>query len=423
MDLKLVAELILFVLLILLSAFFSGSETALFSLSKFSLQKMIEEKRKGAGKVSVLLERPQQLLVTILVGNTLVNVTLASIAALVTTDLSHRFGWGETIALILNILVVSFILVVCGEITPKVYAFQHAERFSLLIAPGIRTVSLVLLPITRLLTSFMESLATRFGSKEPLPFVTEEELKTMVEVVGEKGAVLEEEEKEMIHSIFEFGETSVREVMVPRIDMVCVEVGTDKRKLLELIRQTGYSRIPLYEETVDNIKGIVYAKDLLQVLGESEEIDLLKLARKPYFVPESKKIDELLREFRQKKVHIAIVVDEYGGTAGLVTLEDLLEEIVGEIQDEYDREEPPYQWVDESTLVVDARLDIHDVNELLQVELPSDGFETLGGFIYSLEGSVPQQGEELEYGSLKFIIEKVEGHRICKVRIVRLERE
>lgn len=422
MDATTIAELISFILLILLSGFFSGSETALFSLSKLSLQRMAEEKRKNVGKISALLKKPQRLLVTILVGNTLVNVAAATVAILITTDLSHKFGFGETIGLILDVLVVSFVLLVCGEITPKVYAAQHAERFSLLVATGMGLVSSVLLPITKLLTTFMEFLASRFGKKEGAPFVTEEELKTMVEV-GEEEGDLEEEEKEMIHSIFEFGETCVKEVMVPRIDMVCVEAGAGRSEILDLIRRTGYSRIPLCKGNVDNIKGVVYAKDLLQLLSESENVDLAKLARKPYFVPEGKKIDELLREFQREKIHMAIVVDEYGGTAGLVTLEDLLEEIVGEIQDEYDSEEPLYKWIDRSTIIADARMDIHDVNHLLQVELPTDGFESLGGFIYSLEGGVPRKGEELKYGGLKFVMEEVTGHRISKVKIVRVDEE
>ena len=247
-----------------------------------------------------------------------------------------------------------------------------------------------------------------------------EELKNIVEFESEEGAI-EEEKKEMISGIFEFSDTTVREVMVPRIDVVSAEMTTDVKDIISIVTEAGFSRIPIFRETIDNIEGILYAKDLLKLLvepGKDWKID--EIMREPYFVPENKKIDEMMKEFKRRKIHIAIVVDEYGGTAGLITLEDLLEEIVGEIQDEYDiEEEQLYRWTDSDTLLTDAKIDIHDLNEAINSDLPDEGFETLAGLIYSMLGSIPTKGETLEVDNLKFIIEDVQGNRISRVRIIK----
>lgn len=233
---------------------------------------------------------------------------------------------------------------------------------------------------------------------------------------------LEEEERRMIHGVVELGETEVKEIMRPRPDMICAEENSNPDQIRELIRTHGHSRIPIYKGNIDNITGIIYIKDLfLQAAYQRKTTKLSSLARKAYFIPESKKVDELLKEFKRDKIHMAIVVDEYGGTAGLVTLEDILEEIVGEIQDEYDKELPPIQKLDERTYRVDAGVSIEDLNETLGTKIEEKGFETVGGFIYDLVGSVPDQGRKLEYKSaecgLKLLVEKVEGQRIKTVKI------
>ena len=234
--------------------------------------------------------------------------------------------------------------------------------------------------------------------------------------------VLEEEERQMIHGVVELGETQVKEIMRPRPDMVCVQQDSTLDQIKELVKQHGHSRIPVYGESIDSITGIIYVKDLfLLPAGQRKAVKLSSLARKANFVPETKKVDELLKEFKQDKVHMAIVVDEYGGTAGLVTLEDVLEEIVGEIQDEYDKELPPIQKLDEKTYRVDAGVSIEDLNETLGTKIEEKGFETVGGFIYDLVGSVPEQGRKLEHESegcaLRLLVEKVEGQRIKTVKI------
>ncbi len=236
---------------------------------------------------------------------------------------------------------------------------------------------------------------------------------------------LEEEERRMIHGVVELGETAVEEIMRPRPDMICTDENSAPDQIRELVRKHGHSRIPIYKENIDSITGIIYIKDLfLQTAYHRKTTKLSSLARKAYFIPESKKVDELLKEFKKDKIHMAIVVDEYGGTAGLVTLEDILEEIVGEIQDEYDKELPPIQKLDERTYRVDAGVSIEDLNETLATKIEEKGFETVGGFIYDLVGSVPEQGRILEYKSaeceLKLLIEKVEGQRIKTVKITNI---
>lgn len=248
------------------------------------------------------------------------------------------------------------------------------------------------------------------------------EINALLELGQEQGE-LEADEKEMIHSIFEFGDTIVREIMIPRTDMVCVSNDTSTDDLILLIKEKGHTRIPVYEETIDQIRGIINAKDLLpSVLNKRNNINLIRLARPALFVPESKKIDDLLRLFQKERQHMAIVVDEYGGTAGLVTLEDVLEEIVGEIRDEYDQEVALHKQLDENTYLVDAKIDIYTLNELLGVAIPEkDEYDTLGGFIFELTGAVPQEDEVITYEKLEMVTVKVERNRIVKVKIRRID--
>jgi len=255
------------------------------------------------------------------------------------------------------------------------------------------------------------------------PFVTEQEIKAMAEMASEE-EVIEEGEKELIHSIFEFGDTLVREVMVPRPDIVAAPINSSVRQILDLVLRHGFSRIPVYRTTLDEIVGVVYAKDLLRHLHAGKEnVPLDSIMREPFFVPETKKIDDLLREMQLRRVHIAIVTDEYGSVAGLVTIEDLLEELVGEIADEYDREEPQIEPVDEQTYRVNGRLSIDDVNELLDVKLPHEEWDTVAGLMNELLGAVPTQGETVTYDNITLTAEKVQGRRIAKVLIRKLASE
>ncbi|MDP3013721.1 MAG: hemolysin family protein, partial [Candidatus Subteraquimicrobiales bacterium] len=319
--------------------------------------------------------------------------------------------------------VVTFIILVFGEITPKSFAVQHSERIALLVARPISFLCKVLYPIAHIFVLIANGLIRLIGGKslKEGPFLTEEEIKVLVSV-GEEEGVIEEEEKEMIHSIFEFGDTIAREVMVPRMDVVTVESDISFKDVLDVVIKEGHSRIPVYEGTVDNIIGIVYARDLLTNLVKGKtDVSLRELIKEAYYVPESKRVSELLRELQRKRQHMAIVVDEYGGTAGLITMEDLLEEIVGEIFDEYELEETMIEHVDENTIRVNGRVSLDEVNELLSVNLPSTEIETVGGFVYNLFGKIPVAGEEIAFENLVFKVEKVERRRIYKILITKKE--
>ena len=286
----------------------------------------------------------------------------------------------------------------------------------------MRLVRKVLNPLLKLLIKVCRY-PYRFGDTgKTQREIVEEEIESLTGNEGGRSEVLEEDEKKMIHSIFGLGKTKVKEIMVPRIDMVCVEEGTTIERIKELVSKAGHSRIPLYRESMDQIIGIVYVKDLfLEEKKGSEKTDWSKIARKAHFVPEDKKIDELLQEMRKEKVHLAIVVDEYGGTAGLVTLEDILEEIVGEIEDEYDKEEPPIQKTGDGSFRVAGKVSIHDLNEFLGFNLPEKEFETVGGLIYDIVGGLPEQGKEIEYKGLNFQVEKMKGQRIIRVKVKKLK--
>jgi CBS domain containing-hemolysin-like protein len=313
----------------------------------------------------------------------------------------------------------TFAIFVFAEVAPKTFSVQNPERAALFMARPIYFLGRALQPVGRVLIVVANAIISPFPGKTlPRgPFVTEEEIRHMVDVAEEEEEI-EEDERELIHSVFEFGDTVVREVMVPRPDMVTARADASLGEVRDVILRAGYSRIPIYEGDNDNITGVLYAKDLLKRMHEDQgEGKVSSLARAPLFVPEQKKVSELLREMQQQRVHMAIVIDEYGGTAGLVTIEDVIEEIVGEIVDEYDQEEPLVEPVDENTIRVDAKLPIDDVNELLEVELPHEEWDTVGGLVFGLTGRVPVPGEIVRYDSLEFVTERVSGRRIQKVVI------
>ncbi len=417
-------QLLIFFILLLMSAFFSGSEAAFFSLSREMIDRLRESRSKHSYRVVRLLEKPRFLLITILVGNTIVNVAAASVAALFTSDLSHQYQFSEDVAILLEVIVVTIVLIIFSELTPKIFAVKNSYKFAAAVSIPIRIISVMLYPIVVVLNNFPEIFTGLFATRIKKHLLSKEELKTLIEVSEEKGA-LEEDEKEMIHSILEFTKTTVREIMVPRIDMVRVEKNTSLEDLIEIINQRGHTRIPLYDEKVDNILGIIHAKELLPFIGDrAKKFDLVSLARPALFVPESKLIDELLKDFQVEKQHMAIVVDEYGGTAGLITLEDVIEEIVGEIQDEYDIETPLIKKINENTFLVDAKIDLDELNEELGINLPDDiSYESLGGFILDLTGAVPLKKQEIKYNVYRFIIEKIERNRIVQVLIIREEEQ
>lgn len=412
-------EIVVFIALLVLSAFFSGSETAFFSLSKAQVRDLRERSDLGARRVVRLLDRPRDLLVAILIGNTVVNTSAASVAALTVTQAALAAGMDPRWALVAQILIVTFLLIVLVEISPKVFALKNNERWAITLSGPIRLASFIMWPVTKLLVGLVDLLARTFGVEATRILFNEEELRTLAEVSEEHG-VLEEDEREMIHSIFEFGETEAGEIMVPRIDMVAVRRDEKVEQMIQTIRDVGHSRIPVYDQDVDHIVGILYAKDLIGVdrNGHSGKA-VSEVMRDAYFVPESKRIATLLKEFQKHKIHMAIVVDEYGGTEGLVTMEDVIEEIVGEIQDEFDTEEEIIRHLDDGDILVLAKMEVSDFNrEIGEDVVPKDeDFDTLGGFIFQLAGEVPIPGQEFHHTGWSFKVKTVEGNRILSLRV------
>ncbi len=407
-----IAEGMIFVLMLLLTGVLSSAELAFTSLSRSSLEKMRDEGSRGARWILRIYrpKRKAQLMLAIGKGIALVVATGAAILFVSGSVLGRSPERSWAIAGGLTVLFFLFF----ENVFPRIILNDRDETLIVRFGRILIVLYFGLWPLTTALDWISGLFSKELDSKE----AKEEELKNIVESESEEG-VIEENTKEMIHGIFEFSETTVREVMVPRIDMVCVGDSSDLEHLVKVIEETGHSRIPVYKNRIDDIRGIIYAKDLIRIPKELTSWSLGHVLREAYFVPEGKKIAQMLAEFRRKRIHLAIVVDEYGGTAGLVTMEDLIEEIVGEIQDEYDEEEQYWRWVEKDVLWTDARIDIHDLNELLDAELPTNGFETLGGLIYEQLGRIPEKGEVLTFEDLSMCVEAVSGHRISKVKIVK----
>jgi len=420
LDVHLGLSIFLFILCVALSAYFSGSESAFFSLTQGDIQALKDSERRSNSEKRILrlLDKPRRLLMSILIGNTIVNVSAATIAALQTHYYIVQGYITKQIGMFVEIVVVTLVLLIFIEVSPKIFAVSNPLRFSRRVSGSMVFVVGLLTPLALIFDKLTYRIIHFLGIKKEASFLHQDELKTLLHVGQEKGT-LDQNEREMIHSIFEFRETTVKEVMIPRMDMVRIEKNTPLDELLALVKEKGHSRIPIYDEKVDNIVGILFVKDLLPYMKGSKKVpNLIDLARKAYFVPESKMIDELLREFQKDRTHMAIVVDEYGGTAGLITLEDVIEEIVGEIRDEYDKEKPLYQKVDEFTWLIEGKINIEEVNEALGLEIPdSEDYESLGGFIFSLLGRIPNDKEEVRYKNLLLIVERVKGQRIQKVRL------
>ncbi len=409
-SLRLIIEFVMLLFLLFFSAFFSGSETALLSLNKLRIKKLAKEGNENATIVEELIKDPETLLTTILIGNNLVNIATASIATAIAISFFGNKGIGIATG------IVTFMILIFGEIMPKSISAENAERISLIIAKPIRFFVKLFKPVAYLINLVIP--LTKRGKKRRI-LVTEDEIRLLVEM-GEKEGVIEKEEKEMIKGVFEVGDMVAKEVMIPRVDMVCIEVNSSIDEALKLIRETGFSRIPVYEENRDNIVGILYAKDLIRHIDKKVKFKIRDIMRPPFFIPETKSLRELLREMQKRKLHMAIVVDEYGGTAGLVTLEDIIEEIVGEIMDEIDEEEKIIKKVAENEWLVNARARIEEVNETLGLEIPEEEFETIGGLVFNKLGKIPRVGDHIEINGTKIIVEKMRDKRIRKVRIIKL---
>ena len=408
-----VIQILVLLVLIVCSALLTGAEAAYFSLGRARLTRLATERRQG-GQAPRLIDRPHDLLVTLLVGITLINVGGSALAAHVANQLvGSRFGP------IVEMAVMVVVLTTFGEVLPMTVAVKYPERFLALVRWPVIWLSSILWPV-RVVLGGLTALTVQLVARDRTaqPELTEEELRTLVDVGASEG-VVEREEREMIHKVFELEDTLVRSVMVPRTDMFCLDVETPREEILPALRENLHSRVPVFEGSIDVIVGILYTKDLLPYVGTGlpADFDLRAHLHPPYFVPESKRADALLQEFQAKKLHVAIVVDEYGGTAGLVTLEDLLEELVGEISDEYDEPERLIQKIDARTYRVAGKLPVDDLNAATGLAISNEAYDTVGGWVLDLFGRVPRKGERMETPELSVTVEKVERTRVIEVVI------
>lgn len=409
-------QIILLVILLVGSGFFSASETALMSLSRIKIRHMEEDGVRGAKLVGSLLEDSNRLLTSILIGNNIVNIAATSITtSLFTTTLGLGAEGVAAATALMTVLVLIF-----GEITPKTISANTPEKVSLMVAKPIKLFMIILKPVVGIFNIITKIIFKLLGVDDNgvRPFITEEELKTMVNVSHEEG-LLEIEEREIINNVFEFGDMQAKEAMVQRLDIVAIDMEDSYEDIIELFKTEKLSRMPVYEETIDDIIGILNIKDIIFLSDEEiDDFDIKKYIRDPFFTYEFKKITQLLEEMKKDKSQMAIVVDEYGGTAGLITIEDLVEVIVGDIEDEYDEEEDEIQVISSKEFLVEGSTKISEVNEVLNINLESEEFDSIGGYIIGYIKHIPEENEIIEVDRVKFNIESVDKNRIKKIRIM-----
>lgn len=407
-------SLILGILLLFCSAFVSASEVAFFSLESLDVDELRQKESANASKVLKLLEYPQKLLATILISNNFVNVAIIILITYFSTSL-FDFSMAPIWGFVIQTIVITFLLLLFGEIMPKVYATQYPMKMALFAASTLLTLEKVLSPFVALLVKSSAIMNT--DKVKTRNNISMDELSQALELTSDT----EEDEKDMLEGIIKFGNIQVADIMRSRVDIVSVEIKSSYKELMRVIVESGYSRIPVFAENHDNIKGLIYSKDLLPHLEKPDNFRWQTLIRPAYFVPESKKIDDLLKEFQETKVHLAIVVDEYGGTSGLVTLEDILEEIVGDISDEYDDEEKLYVKVDDDTYVFEGKILLNDFYKITDIdesvfEKVTEDVETLAGLVLELKGEIPKKGDKVNMGPYEFEVVAVDNRRINKIR-------
>ena len=407
-------EILLFIICILLSAFFSSSEVALISITRAKARTLVNEGKHGSQAVAALKESPEHLLITILIGNNIVNVAAAALATSIAIQMFGDIGVGIATGFVV------IILLIFGEIGPKIYAARASDSFALTVAPVILFLSRIFTPLIWL----VERISPKFGMGKEIcePAVTEEEIKEWIDV-GKEDGTIEQGEQDMLYSVLEFADTTAREIMTPRVDVILMEDTVTFEEAIRIFNETGFSRIPVYHDQIDNITGILNVKDVFSAMVSHRKDSTIKeVMYDPMFVPETKKIDDLLKELQVHRVQMAIVIDEYSSFVGIVTVEDILEEIVGDILDEYDKEEPEIQNISEGVFAVDAQMWVDDINERMGLDLPVDeSYETVGGLIIDRLGHIPlHPGEKIEIndGKISLVVMQMHGRRIVKVKIV-----
>lgn len=425
MDIEIAKNILLIFFLFLCSAFFSGSEVALFSLDKEKLNTIFPKNNFIFRYTDFLLSYPRRLLVTILISNTIVNVAASIIAVMLALKIAHNHNINEDLVLTIQIIIVTLVVILFGELTPKIWALKNPIGFTKVVIFPLYWVSAFLFPVSEILTEILKTFSSKFKLHKKYSAISEEEISQLAEVGAEKGAI-EHTEQEIIQSLVSYKKVSVKEIMTPRVDVVYVENIITYNDLINTITETGHSRIPVCRETIDNIIGIVFAKDLLPyLLNEEKQKNFLieKIVRQPLIVPEKKLIKELMQEFQEKKLHIAVVVDEYGGTSGIITLEDILEEIIGEINDELDEDLDSIIQVDKNSYLVLGSLSIITLKNELNIDLfdKDKEYDTVGGFILSHYGAIPHSGYYILKDDFKFTVKEVLNKRIKKVLIEKVK--
>ena len=422
-------EFILLLVLILINAFFAASEIAFISLNDAKIERQAKDGDKRAKQIEKMLKNPSKFLATIQIGITLAGFlssafasdAFASELAPILNKIMPIFSVGvwNTISIILITIILSFFTLVFGELVPKRLAMKNYEKIAFATIGIIRFLATVTSPFVRFLTYVTNKISKLFGVDEhEEETVTEEEIKMMIDQGEEKGTI-EEEEKELLNNVFEFDDITVSEIMTHRKDIFAVDINMSMDELMQIISKEDYkySRIPVYDETIDGIKGILYVKDILKNVSK-KNFRIKSIIHEPYFVPQTKMIDDLFREMQKHKTQMAIILDEYGGTAGLITMEDILEELVGEIYDEYDEEESQYEKIDESTYILSGNMTIYDVNKLLNAEIPEGDYDTISGFLQDELDRIPKEEENpiIETEKVTYKIEEYEDNRILKIK-------
>ena len=417
-------QIVILILLIFVNAYFAASEIAFISLNDAKIEKMSKDGNKKAGQINKMLKNPSKFLATIQIGITLagfLSSAFASELAPILNSVMPFFSiqvW-NTISIILITVILSFFTLVFGELVPKRLAMKNYEKIAFATIGFIKGLSVIASPFVKFLTVVTNAVSKIFGVGESdEEIVTEEEIKMMIDQGKEKG-VIEEGEKELLNNVFEFGDITVSEIMTHRRDIFAVDIHTGAEELLQEIQYEDYrhSRIPVYDETIDDIKGILYVKDILKNINK-KNFKIKTIMHDAYFVPQTKMIDDLFRELQKNKMQMAIILDEYAGTAGLITMEDILEELVGEIYDEYDNEEADYEKIDENTYILSGSMPVYDVNKLLDAKIPEGDYDTLSGFLQDKLDRIPEEEENpiVETEQITYKIEEYEDKRILKVK-------
>nr|WP_296154001.1 hemolysin family protein [uncultured Peptoniphilus sp.] len=397
--------------MIALSSFFSSSETALTSVNQIRLRQSASDGDKKSMTVLKLLENPQDLISSILIGNNIVNIGSSAVATVFFTQLLGASG-PLVATIVMTVLVLIF-----GEVLPKTVAQEQPEMVSRAVGKHIARIAFVLKPIVFLLsalTSFLKNLLFPQGGQSPT--ITEEEFKTLVEV-GEEEGVLQSEERTYIDNVLDFSSATASDMMKPRTSVVALDVESTDEEILDLLRENRYSRVPVYEDSIDNIIGILYMKDVVRLLAQGEKIQLKEILRDPYFIGESAVADRIFREMKSRNLSIAVVVDEYAGTSGIITMEDILEELVGNIDDEYDLDSRDVILLDKGVYLIDPELRIDEVNDHFHLNLTSERADSIGGFVIERLDRIPKQGDVVRYGDLIFTVNEMQGLKLTKLKI------